>query len=132
MINNHVATVFGVLVVLAALGASANAEPIPGPSTPAEFGAKLLVCNACHGADGAPKSAATPVLWGQQESYLVKQLHDFQSGDRKFEVMTWMATTLSPTELPSVAANPFLKSLTISVSLSCASSGNFLVSRMPA
>ena len=104
MINNHVATVFGVLVVLTALGALANAEPIPGPSTPAEFGAKLLVCNACHGADGAPKSAATPVLWGQQESYLVKQLHDFQSGDRKFEVMTWMATTLSPAELPSVAA----------------------------
>jgi cytochrome c553 len=105
MINNHVATVFGVLTVLAALGASANAdEPIPTSSTPAEFGAKLLVCNVCHGADGAPKSATTPVLWGQQESYLVKQLHDFQSGDRKFEVMSWMATTLTPTELGSAAA----------------------------
>jgi cytochrome c553 len=105
MINNHVATVFGVLVIVVALAALANAaEPIPASSTPAEFGAKLLVCNACHGADGAPKSATTPVLWGQQESYLVKQLHDFQSGDRKFEVMTWMATTLSPAELGSAAA----------------------------
>jgi cytochrome c553 len=105
MINNHVATVFGVLVIVVALAAPANAaEPIPASSTPAEFGAKLLVCNACHGADGAPKSATTPVLWGQQESYLVKQLHDFQSGDRKFEVMTWMATTLSPAELGSAAA----------------------------
>jgi cytochrome c553 len=105
MINDHVATVFGVLVILVALAAPANAdEPIPASGTPAEFGAKLLVCNACHGADGAPKTATTPILWGQQESYLTKQLHDFQSGDRKFEVMTWMATTLSPTELGSAAA----------------------------
>ena len=41
---------------------------------------------------------------GQQENYLVKQLHDFQSGDRNVEVMTWMATTLSQPELGSAAA----------------------------
>ena len=107
MTNNHVPTVFGVLVVLAALAVPANADeahPIPGPSTQAEFGAKLLVCNVCHGENGAPKTATIPVLWGQQESYLVKQLHDFQSGDRKFEVMSWIATTLSQAEQGSAAA----------------------------
>jgi len=103
MTNNHVPTVFGVLVVLAALGAPAYAaEAIP--STPAEFGAKLLVCNACHGDNGAPKNATIPVLWGQQESYLAKQLHDFQSGSRNFEVMSWMTINLSPAELGSAAA----------------------------
>ena len=103
MTNNHVPTVFGVLVVLAALAAPANAADAT-PSTPAEFGAKLLVCNACHGDNGAPKNATIPVLWGQQESYLAKQLHDFQSGNRNFEVMSWMTINLSPAELGSAAA----------------------------
>ena len=105
MINNHLSAVFGVLVVAAALAAPANAaDAVPSPSGQAEFGAKLLVCNACHGENGLRKNATIPVIGGQQESYLVKQLHDFQSGDRKFEVMSWMATTLSPTELESAAA----------------------------
>jgi cytochrome c553 len=105
MTNNHVPTVFGVLVVLAALAAPAKAaEAIPSSGSPAEFGAKLLVCSTCHGDSGAPKNATIPVIGGQQESYLVKQLHDFQSGARNFEVMSWMATTLSPTELGSAAA----------------------------
>jgi cytochrome c553 len=105
MTNNHVPTVFGVLVVLAALAAPANAaEAIPSSGSPAEFGAKLLVCNTCHGDTGVSKNATIPVIGGQQESYLVKQLHDFQSGARNFEVMSWMATTLSPTEVGSAAA----------------------------
>jgi cytochrome c553 len=105
MINNHVPTVFGVLVILAALAAPANAaETIPGPSSQAEFGAKLLVCNVCHGGDGKPRNGTIPIIAGQQENYLLKQLHDFQSGDRNFEVMSWMATTISREELASVAA----------------------------
>ena len=105
MINNHVPTVFGVLVILAALAAPANAaEAIPAPGSQAEFGAKMLVCNTCHGENGTPRNATIPVIGGQQENYLVKQLHDFQSGDRNVEVMSWMATTLSPAELASAAA----------------------------
>ncbi len=105
MINNHVPTVFGVLVILAALAAPANAaEAIPSSGSPAEFGAKLLVCNTCHGENGTKKNATIPVLSGQQENYLVKQLHDFQNGARNVEVMSWMATTLSPEELGSAAA----------------------------
>jgi cytochrome c553 len=106
MINNQVSTVFGVLVVLAALGAPANAaEASAHPSSPAEFAAKLLVCNACHGDKGTPKNATIPVIWGQQENYLGKQLHDFQSGTRNFEVMSWMTINLTPEELTTAAAN---------------------------
>jgi cytochrome c553 len=64
----------------------------------------LLVCNTCHGDNGLPRNAATPVIWGQQENYLIKQLHDFHSGDRDNEVMVWMATALTPAELGSAAA----------------------------
>jgi cytochrome c553 len=122
MINDHFPTVFGVLVVLVALSAPANAEEraahpaghIPerpavatvGNTAEAEaiLGAKLLVCNTCHGTDGVPKHGATPIIWGLQENYLLKQLHEFQSGARDNDVMTWMATALSQAELAPTAA----------------------------
>jgi cytochrome c553 len=114
MINTHCPTVFGVMVVLAALATPTNAvehaverPALPTPGNAAEataiLGAKLLVCNTCHGADGVPRSAAAPIIWGQQENYLVKQMHDFQSGGRDNEVMEWMATALTPAELGSAA-----------------------------
>ncbi len=111
--------VIGVLAALGALAGTANAAETGAPhaierpalATPgntaeakAVLGAKLLVCNTCHGANGEPRSVATPIIWGLQESYLVKQLQDFQTGDRDNDVMTWMATALSQAELAPVAA----------------------------
>jgi cytochrome c553 len=121
MINNRTVfwrfspTVFAVLVAVAALGAPVraveHAVEVPAVATPgntaeatAFLNAKLLVCNTCHGPDGVPRSAPTPVIWGQQENYLVKQMHDFVKGDRDSEVMSWMATALTPTEIDSAAA----------------------------
>jgi cytochrome c553 len=108
-------TVFAVLAAMAALGAPAHAVEhaveVPAVATPgntaeatAFLNAKLLVCNTCHGPDGVPRSAPTPVIWGQQENYLVKQMHDFVKGDRDSEVMEWMATALTQSELESAAA----------------------------
>jgi cytochrome c553 len=95
-------------VVLAALAVSANAAERPkegvSPTGEREFGAKLLVCNTCHGEKGVPQNATIPVIWGQQENYLIKQLHDFESGNRTFEAMEWMASTLSQSEMASAAA----------------------------
>ena len=94
--------VFGVLVVLAA--PANTAQVIPDPSTDREFSAKLSVCNECHGADGMRINATIPVIWGQPEDYLVKQLHDFESGVRNDEVMSWMVKTLTQQELRVAAA----------------------------
>jgi cytochrome c553 len=116
MIINRCPTVFGILVVLAALAAPANAAdthipevpavPTPGIAAEAEaiLGAKLLVCNTCHGGDGKPRSSPTPIIWGQQEPFLLKQLNDFHSGDRNSDVMTWMATALTQAEMAPTAA----------------------------
>ena len=116
MLINHFPTVFGTLVVLAALATPANAADTHIPERPAVatlgnvaeaeaiLGAKLLVCNTCHGADGVPRSAATPIIWGLQENYLQKQLNDFHSGDRDSDVMTWMATFFSQAELGPTAS----------------------------
>ena len=100
MITNRLPTVFGVLVAVAALAAPAA----PASAAEAQFGAKLLMCAACHGDNGVPRNPTMPILWGQQEAYLVKQLRDFKSGARNFEVMTWMADTLTPEETAAVAA----------------------------
>jgi cytochrome c553 len=112
MINNRLPTVFGVLVALAVLAIPANAVeevaavPTPGNAAEAEafLGAKLLVCNTCHGGNGQPHNAATPIIWGQQENYLIKQLHDFHSDARNSEVMRWMATALTQPELQTAAS----------------------------
>jgi cytochrome c553 len=121
MINNHFPIVLGVLAALAvpanaaetaALGAPEHmierpAVASPGNTTEAQaiLGAKLLVCNTCHGENGVPRSVGTPVISGQQENYLLKQLHDFQSGTRANDVMTWMATSLTSTETELAAAS---------------------------
>ncbi len=104
MTNTLRSSFFGVVIVLAALAAPVNAaENAPNTSDEREFGATLLVCNTCHGQAGMPRNGTIPIIWGQQENYLVKQLHDFQSGDRNFEVMAWMAKTLAPAELGPAA-----------------------------
>ena len=92
---------FGVVVILAS---PAHAQGVPDPSTDREFSAKLTVCSECHGANGVRKNATIPVIGGQPESYLLKQLHDFERGDRRDEVMPWMAKTLTPQEREIAAA----------------------------
>jgi cytochrome c553 len=111
MINNHVSTAFRALVVLVALTAPTNAAERTAlvsqgiaPTGEREYGAKLLVCAICHGEKGVPKNPMIPVIWGQQENYLLKQLHDFESGNRDFEAMAWTASTLSQSEMASAAA----------------------------
>jgi cytochrome c553 len=94
--------VFGVLVVLAAPAHAA--QDVPNPSTDREFSAKLSVCNECHGLNSVRRNATIPVIWGQPENYLLKQLHDFERGDRHDEVMPWMARTLTQQELRVAAA----------------------------
>jgi cytochrome c553 len=98
-INNRLPTVFGALAALAAVAAL----PAPTSAAEAQFGAELLVCDACHGGNGVPKNPTIPIISGQQENYLLKQLHDFKSGDRGVEVMAWMATNLAPGDLDRAA-----------------------------
>ncbi len=98
--------IFGVLVLAAALGAPVKAaQDTPDPTEQREFAARVNVCGVCHGNNGVPKSAQIPIIWGQQENYLLKQLHDFRSGDRSFEIMEWMTKTLEEPEQAPTAAN---------------------------
>ena len=96
MIDNHFPTIFGTLVILAALAAPANAAE--------GIDAKLQVCGSCHGENGQPIDATIPIIWGQTEYFLVKQLHDYKSGDRENLVMASFAKRLTQAELRPAAA----------------------------
>ena len=99
MVKHHFPTVFGALVVFAAAltGLPANAAD--------EIEAKVQVCGSCHGQTGQPMDPKTmPIIWGQQQNFLVKQLHDYRAGDRDNAIMASFAKTLKQEELRPAAA----------------------------
>ena len=70
-----------------------------------EIEAKTQACTACHGAKGVPIDPKTiPVIWGQEQSYLVKQLRDFRNGERNSAVMSPLAKQLTEGDLRKIAA----------------------------
>ena len=70
-----------------------------------DIAAKVQICAACHGENGIPTDPKTiPTIWGQQQSYLVKQLHDYRSGDRDNPIMSPIAKDLAQEDLRKIAA----------------------------
>ena len=61
-------------------------------------------CAACHGAGGASTTASFPKLAGQSENYLLKQLHDIQSGARVVTQMAGQLDNLNDGDLADIAA----------------------------
>ncbi|WP_028024278.1 c-type cytochrome [Enterovibrio calviensis] len=73
--------------------------------------AKSTTCAACHGPDGNSLIPANPVLAGQHEKYLFKQLKEFKLGmttggeqGRYNAVMAGMVAALSEQDMADLAA----------------------------
>jgi cytochrome c553 len=96
MVKGVFFTAFAALIGSAILAVPARAAD--------DIASRLQVCSACHGANGAPTNIATPVIWGQQENYLYKELHDFHSGQRSNPIMSPMVKAFSLDDLRKVAA----------------------------
>lgn len=62
------------------------------------------VCAACHNADGNSVITTNPRLAGQHPEYIVKQLRNFQSGERANPIMGAMAATLSADDIVKLGA----------------------------
>jgi cytochrome c553 len=62
-------------------------------------------CGACHGATGQSVAPNFPRLAGQNETYLVKQLKDFASGDRKSPLMKEKVAMMDDRMIRSLAAH---------------------------
>ena len=81
------------------------AVTLPPAHAADEIEAKAQLCAACHGDKGAPADPkTTPVIWGQDQSYLMKQLRDFRSGERSSAIMSPLAKNLAEGDLRKIAA----------------------------
>lgn len=66
--------------------------------------AKAAMCAACHGPAGISAIPTYPNLAGQKEQYLLQQLKNFKSGDRKNPIMAPMAMGLTDADMANLAA----------------------------
>lgn len=83
----------------------AMAENAQGKADPAKAQQIVnTVCIACHGADGNSVSPANPKLAGQHSEYLLKQLQNFKSAERKNPIMMGMVAALTPEDMQNLAA----------------------------
>jgi len=97
MVTRHFFAIFGAGLGLAVLAGPARAAD--------EIEVKVQMCVACHGQNGVPTDPKTiPIIAGQQQSYLVKQLHDYRSGDRDNPVMSPIAKGLAQEDLRKIGA----------------------------
>jgi cytochrome c553 len=62
-------------------------------------------CQECHGESGVGLAPSAPKLAGQYADYIIKQLRDFQSGERKHPVMSVMAEALTDDDRADIAAH---------------------------
>lgn len=86
-----------------ALGAETAAEAQGGD--PEAGKTQAVPCGACHGKDGAsPIDPTYPVLAGQVEKYLLRQLEMIQSGERNVPLMAGQLTGKSEQDLKDLAA----------------------------
>ena len=92
----HVCFILSVAAVIVALAAR--------PAKAADdIESKAQVCAACHGENGVPTSAVTPIIWGQQSYYLYKDLHDYHSGALDNPIMSPLAKGFTLAQLRQLA-----------------------------
>lgn len=106
--NNLVAClVVSVLFSATAVFASDTPEAVKlrtGKGNPVAGKAKSQLCQGCHGVAGLSVEDLIPNLAGQYSDYLAKQVHNYQTFERKHQIMNAMAQTISDTELLDVSA----------------------------
>ncbi|MEQ1601901.1 MAG: c-type cytochrome [Methylophilaceae bacterium] len=65
---------------------------------------RVELCQECHGEQGNATGVGVPHLAGQYADYILKQLRNFKSGERKHPVMNPMAQGLAEKEMGDIAA----------------------------
>jgi cytochrome c553 len=90
--------------LVAALAAAAFVFAAASASADDDIAQKVAACGLCHGMEGKPVGPTIPVIWGQQQNYLVKEIHDFRSEDRMNPIMAPVASAISQQDTRPIAA----------------------------
>lgn len=93
------------VVAIIALAAVVASGAVPAAGDAAAGKNKAAACAGCHGADGTSVNPEWPSLAGQHEAYLLKQLQDFKSGDKRNNaLMAGQVAALSAEDMADLAA----------------------------
>ena len=93
MVKAPLAVIFCAIAALAAL-------PAYGAD---DIARRAQACASGHGPDGKPADNTAPVVWGQQASYLYKELHDYHSAARANPIMAPAVKSFSLEDLRAMA-----------------------------
>jgi cytochrome c553 len=97
MFTRFFSTMIAAGVIFAFVGVPVHAQ--------GDIEAKVQVCAVCHGANGVPLDPKTmPIIWGQTQYYIFKQLSNYRNGMRDHPTMTPLAKGLQQADLRPIAA----------------------------
>jgi cytochrome c553 len=103
-VGKHVVTAS--LAVLAGFALSAQAADVVGNAKAGQ--GKVAMCIGCHGIPdyrtAYPEVYQVPKLGGQNELYLENALKGYKKGDRNFQTMHAIASSLSEQDIADIAA----------------------------
>ncbi len=91
-------------LILSMTLAMASSQVLFAAGDPAAGKQKAATCAGCHGVDGNSSNPDWPKLAGQSAEYLVKQMKDFKSGERKDATMQPQVANLSEQDMEDIAA----------------------------
>ena len=90
-------TLLGAGIALAVVAVPAHAAN--------DIEATAQLCAACHGQSGVPSDPKTvPIIWGQEPSYLFKQMRNYRNGERDNPIMSPIAKSLAEEDLRKIAS----------------------------
>jgi len=103
-VGKHVVT--AALAALAGFAVSAHAADVVGNAKAGQ--GKVAMCIGCHGIPdyrtAFPEVYRVPMLGGQNQRYLENALHEYKKGDRHFQTMHAVASSLSDQDIADIAA----------------------------
>ena len=93
----HTLILFFSIALLGISNAHAKGDIISGAK-------KARSCQVCHGKGGRSTNPTYPILAGQHDAYVQKQLHAFRAGTRKDPIMNGMAAPLTDQDIEDISA----------------------------
>lgn len=90
--------------LLSGLAAVATFPVLATPAVAQDIEAQVQSCAACHGQNGIPADPkTTPIIWGQTEYWIVKQLRSYKMGERQNPVMEAIAKSIKIEDMRPIA-----------------------------
>ena len=102
MFARNLSIIFAAAVVIA--GAAIVIVGAASPAAADDIEAKVGACGLCHGTDGRPVGPEIPVIWGQKQNFLVKEIHDYRAGDRYNALMAAVAHGIAQEDTRPIGA----------------------------